>query len=285
MKIPETENTLQAYTSQMLKKLGIRPKKSLGQNFLISNRIRDRIIDMILPVGGMTLIEIGGGLGALSVPLSELASGFAVYEIDNVLREYLDSTLKAFNPTVIVNGDFLKEYPPYQLPDKGFKVVGNIPYQITAPILETIYDAESLPKETVLMVQHEVAERITANPGTKLRGRLTIWVEFHADITDSFNVRRTMFYPSPEVDSQVIKLITRDKLPLSKNEKDSFFDMVKTSFAMKRKTIVNNLERWKDGFKKSAIEKVLQDLKISTSARAEELSLDELIGIFHRLTG
>ena len=284
MKIPETENTLQAYTSQTLGKLGIRPKKALGQHFLISNKVRDRIIDMILPVGGMTLIEIGGGLGALSVPLSELASGFVVYELDNNLREYLDSTLKSYNPKTIVNGDFLKEYPPYRLPDRGFKIIGNIPYQITAPILERIYDAESLPMETVLMVQREVAERIAAPPGIKLRGRLTLWCEFHAEVIAGFNVRSTMFYPSPEVDSRVIKLKTRGKLPLEPDLKRSFFDMIKTSFSMKRKTIVNNLERWKSGFEKGAIGSMLRELKISPTKRAEELSLEEFIVIFNTLS-
>ncbi|MBU1022915.1 16S rRNA (adenine(1518)-N(6)/adenine(1519)-N(6))-dimethyltransferase, partial [bacterium] len=165
--------SLNEFTHSVERKLGIRPKKSLGQNFLISDTIRNKILELIGDGFG-TIVEIGGGLGALSIPLAMKGAELIVYEKDDVLQSWLEKELKYHNEKVVVKGDFLEEYPLKELEDREFVVVGNIPYQITSPILERIYNSPVLPAEVVLMVQKEVAQRIDAKPGTRARGRLTV---------------------------------------------------------------------------------------------------------------
>lgn len=284
MEFSRSEIQLLEYTAKTLKKLGIKPRKQLGQNFLISENYRDRILNLIEPSATETIIEIGGGLGALTFPLAEMKSNLVVYELDDNLRDFLNDEIHRINPKAIILGDFLKEYPPPNLQDRKFKIIGNIPYRITSPILEKIYDCDVLPSETILMVQREFAERITAKPPSSERGRITIWCEYHAEISECFNVRKGSFYPSPEVVSKVIKLKTRSELPLDTKQKMKFFGMVKISFSMKRKTLTNNLAVYRKDMKKNEIESMIEDVGLKKSVRAEALSIQQFIRLFKTIT-
>ena len=279
-----SSKTLSQFTHEVIKSLGIRANKTLGQNFLVSDRNRNKTIDLINPKSDDIIIEIGGGLGALSFPLAESKADLTVYEIDEKLKEFLVKQLGQLSESVFVTGDFLENYPPADLPDRGFKITGNIPYNLTSPILDKIYSAESLPSETVLMVQREVADRIDAAIGTKARGRLTIWCDYHAEISNSFNVQPGAFFPVPQVGSRVIKMVTRQNFPFEPERKKRFFEMVKQSFSMKRKTLLNNLSKWKAEINKTEIEMILVRLDINPRIRAEEISLKQFIDIFNALS-
>jgi 16S rRNA (adenine1518-N6/adenine1519-N6)-dimethyltransferase len=280
-----TYNTksLNEFTHSVKRKLAIRPDKSLGQNFLVSDTIRNRILDLIDLEKHNTVIEIGGGLGALSIPIASGVSNFIVYEIDKVLRDWLEKELAQHCDNVRVYGDFLNEYPPDNLEDRNFAVIGNIPYQITSPILERIFSAPLLPSETILMMQREVADRITADCGTKARGRLSVFCDYHCKVTGVVDVDAGAFYPQPKVGSRVLKLVTRDNFKFNDDKKKKFFSMIKQSFSMKRKTLANNLQNWHQGVDKKCVESIIDMIGLDKMIRAECLTLDEFVSLFEEI--
>lgn len=275
--------SLNEFTHSLKRKLALRPDKSLGQNFLISDTIRNRILNLIDIEKDGTVIEIGGGLGALSIPIAKGVSNFIVYEIDTVLREWLENELAQHCENVRVHGDFLNEYPPDNLEDRHFTIIGNIPYQITSPILERVFSADKLPSETILMMQREVADRITADCGTKARGRLSVFCEYHCRVADVVDVDAGAFYPQPKVGSRVLKLVTNNNFRFDGDRKKKFFSMIKQSFAMKRKTLANNLQNWRHGVDKKSVESIIEMMDLNKMIRAERLTLDEFINLFEEI--
>lgn len=276
-------NSLNDFTHSVKRKLAIRPDKSLGQNFLISDTIRNRILELIDFGKYNTIIEIGGGLGALSIPIASGVSNFIVYEIDKVLRDWLEKELPNHCDNVTVHGDFLNEYPLDNLEDRNFLIIGNIPYQITSPILDRIFNASKLPSETILMMQREVADRITADCGTRARGRLSVFCEYHFKVTDVVDVEAAAFYPQPKVGSRVLKLVTKDKFIFDAYRKKKFFSMIKQSFSMKRKTLANNLQNWHQGVDKKCVESIIDMIGLDKMIRAERLTLDEFVNLFEEI--
>lgn len=277
------EKPLHEFTHYVLRKLVLKPNKSLGQNFLVSEITRNRIINLLDPKPEDTILEIGGGLGALSIPIAKSGAELTVYEIDRNLNQWLTAELVSYSKTCRILGDFLENYPLENLEDRKFKVIGNLPYQITSPILEKIYDSCVLPSEIIIMIQKEVAERISAGTGTKTRGRLTLWCEYHADIERSFDVKPGAFLPSPKVGSCVLKLKTKSSFALEADQKRRFFDFVKAAFSMKRKTLVNNLSAWNDSISKDEISKLMEGSGYDVRLRAEDLGLEDFLKLFNAM--
>lgn len=278
-----TNKSLNELTHQLKRELNLRPNKSLGQNFLISDSVLNRILELIDFGKYKTIIEIGGGLGALSIPIASKVPNFIVYEIDTSLRGWLEKELPNHCDNVSVYGDFLNEYPLGNIEDDKFLIIGNIPYQITSPILDRIFNAPRLPDATILMMQREVADRITAVVGTKARGRLSVFCDYHCEVTGFVDVDAGSFFPQPKVGSRVLKLTAKDNFKFEGDKKKKFFKMIKQSFSMKRKTLANNLQNWYLGVDKKQVESIIENLNLDKKIRAERLSLDDFINLFETI--
>lgn len=254
-------------------------KKHFGQNFLTDGAILNQIVD----VSGVTkkdaVIEIGPGLGALTELLCEKAGFVLAYEIDQELLPILNQNLKDYSNYKVLLQDILKanvaeDIHNYLTEYQQIYVVANLPYYITAPILIELL-SKSLPiKSYVMMMQLEVANRICGKPATKEYNALSIWVEYRAKATKVLKVPRTVFVPSPNVDSAVVKLDVYDQLPIIAEDEAIFSSLIRQCFAQRRKTIYNNLCNKYD---KNLVQEMLADVGIQPTVRAEELSLDTFV--------
>ena len=247
-------------------------KKSLGQNFLKNDLVIDRIVADASVSKDDVVIEVGPGQGVLTERLAQNADKVIAIELDDRLIDGLREKFSAYDNVEIVHGNILHMNISELLAQYGvtkYKVVANIPYYITAPIIRLLLENEMQPEEIVFMVQKEVAERVTADPGSM--SILAISAQYYADVTYLFTVSREDFDPVPEVDSAIIKLAVKDQRLEGNKE---FFRIVKVGFSAKRKTLVNNLA---NGFhrEKTDIEKVLEKCGLSKNVRAQELSLEQ----------
>ncbi len=254
-------------TSDILKRYGIKLKRSLGQNFLSDSRIAKRIVE-IAGVDGEIVVEIGTGSGVLTVELAKVAKTVYTFEIDRSLQNLLSDVLKDFDNVKVFFEDFLKADLSFL--NKGFSYVANIPYSITGPIIEKIL-REGRFKKAVLMVQKEVGDRITAKPGSKTFGYLSALVQTFCDVEKIFRVSKSHFVPNPEVDSVVVKFIPK------KNGLDfkSYRKFLSVLFSKKRKTIKNNLK----GLINNS-EEFLVKFGFDPMKRPEELPVDELVKLY-----
>ncbi|MBR1413710.1 MAG: ribosomal RNA small subunit methyltransferase A [Bacilli bacterium] len=253
-------------------------KKSLGQNFLQDHNILRKISDSIDVTKSDLIIEIGPGKGALTNYLVEKGCQVIAFEIDERMREILDSF--HYDNFKVYYGDFLKANLIEILNNYNYDnlyVMANIPYYITTPIIEYIIDSKINVKEMVLLVQKEVADRFSAGPGSKLYGSISVYLQYYFDVKKLFNVSNKCFFPVPKVDSAVVKF-TRDdnKIMIDTNK---FFKFVNECFQFKRKTLRNNLK----GYDWSIIYKILLDNGFGDNVRAEELSIDVFIELFNEL--
>ncbi|PID52260.1 MAG: ribosomal RNA small subunit methyltransferase A [Candidatus Moraniibacteriota bacterium] len=249
-------------------------KKSLGQNFLKNDVIIDRIVSDSDVNNDDVVIEIGSGQGVLTEKLAQKAKKVIAIELDNRLIPFLIHRFEKYENVEIVHGDILHMNMPALLAEHGvsrYCVVANIPYYITAPIIRLFLESTTQPEKIVLMVQKEVAERITATAGEM--SLLAVSAQYYAECTYLFTVPRTEFDPVPDVDSAVIALRVKKHTATSEYAKQ-FFRVVKIGFSAKRKTLLNNLanglQRNKDD-----IEMVLEKCSFSANVRAQELSLDQ----------
>lgn len=245
-------------------------KKNYGQVFLKDTNIVDKIIKKITATKNDLIVEIGPGTGFLTKKLKTLNSNLLAYEIDLETKPYLD----AINVKVIY-GDFLKQNIKNDINlinHENLYIVGNLPYYITTRIIKKITE-ESKPKEMILMVQKEVAERLSAKPGNKEYGFITVFLNYYYDIELLFVVNKTSFYPVPKVDSAVIKLTAHNKFKEINDTK--FVKLLKDSFMHKRKTLLNNLKN----YDKNTITNVLLKNNIKLDVRAEELSISVFLEI------
>ena len=243
-------------------------KKKYGQNFLIDENVLNNIVNNINIKDNDLIIEIGPGSGALTNKLIEKGRVLA-YEIDLDTKKYL----KAFN---VIYDDFLKRDLEKDLKDYEYNnlyIVGNLPYYITTPIIEKIIKSKINVKEMIFMVQKEVGERLSSLPGNKSYGYITCYLNYYYEISKLFNVSRNSFYPVPNVDSTVIKLISHSKYKVS--DEKLLNNILKKSFTHKRKTLLNNLKE----YDKDVIKNILIKNKYNLSVRAEELPLSIFIEI------
>ncbi|MCS7463215.1 16S rRNA (adenine(1518)-N(6)/adenine(1519)-N(6))-dimethyltransferase RsmA [Paenibacillus doosanensis] len=268
-------------TKELLQRHGFTLKKSLGQNFLIDPNILYKIVSAAGLDSAKGALEIGPGIGALTQQLAKTAGRVVAIEIDQRLLPLLEETLEPYPNASVVQGDVLKVdlKPLFEQYFQGFEpvsVVANLPYYITTPIIMKLLE-EKLPLEhIVVMIQKEVAERMSARPGGKDYGSLSIAVQYYCEPELVTIVPHTVFIPQPNVDSAVIKLKVRGKPPVEVEDEAFFFDVVQASFVQRRKTIYNNLaSRFYTKETKSELEAVLQEAGIEPSRRGETLSIQE----------
>lgn len=267
---------------QMMKKYGIIPKKKYGQNFLTDETILENIVANAEIEPNDFVIEIGPGLGNLTKRLCEKAGYVAVIEIDKQMVEILKKEYSYIHNLEIIEADILKidlKELVAKAEGKKVKVVANLPYYITTPILMKLLEEEPGISLIEIMVQKEVADRICAKPTGREFGAITVAVNYYAEPRYMETVPSNAFLPPPAVDSAVIRLDILEK-PRVQVDKKLFFEIVKASFAMKRKTLLNSLgSAGIHGINKEKLAKILDDLEIDLNCRAERLSLENFAAI------
>lgn len=273
-------------TRAILERHGFTFKKSFGQNFLTDTNILQKIVDTAEIDKGVNVIEIGPGIGALTEFLAENAAEVMAFEIDDRLIPILADTLARFDNVQVVNQDILKadlqtQIQAFKNLDLPIKVVANLPYYITTPILMHLIESKIPFAEFVVMIQKEVADRISAMPNTKAYGSLSIAVQYYMTAKVSFIVPRTVFVPAPNVDSAILKMVCRDQPVVSVQDEDFFFRVSKVAFVHRRKTLWNNLTSHfgKSEDTKAKLEKALEIAKIKPSIRGEALSIPDFASL------
>ena len=269
-------------TRAVLERHGFTFKKSFGQNFLTDTNILQKIVDTAEIDENVNVIEIGPGIGALTEFLAENAAEVMAFEIDDRLVPILADTLRDFDNVRVVNEDILKSdlqarIKEFANPNLPIKVVANLPYYITTPILMHLIESGIPFSEFVVMMQREVADRISAQPNSKSYGSLSIAVQYYMTAKVAFIVPRTVFVPAPNVDSAILKMTRRDKPAVEVKDEAFFFKVSKASFTHRRKTLWNNLTSYfgKSNEVKTKLESALDNAELSPSVRGEALGLQE----------
>ncbi len=265
-----------SHIKNILDKHKFHAKKRLGQNFLSDESALNLIVHSANLNKDNTVLEIGSGIGNLSVIIAEQSDKFYAVEKDRRFEHILKKALKPYPHAEIILGDILRLDLKNIFQDKKIKVIGNLPYYITTPIINYLLSHKELIDSICITVQKEVAERIISLPGKKDFGRLSCLIQFYtkAEIIEVFP--KTMFFPQPEVDSALVKLTILDKPSISIKSEKMFFSVVKAIFAQRRKTLINGLSNagWK--LNKDELLKILEKLNISPSIRGENLSLTQI---------
>ena len=279
-------------TKAVLERHGFTFKKSFGQNFLTDTNILQKIVDTAEVDDQVNVIEIGPGIGALTEFLAERAAEVMAFEIDHRLIPILADTLRDFDNVTVVNEDILKvdlaqHIQNFKNPDLPIKVVANLPYYITTPILMHLIESGIPFSEFVVMMQKEVADRISAKPNTKAYGSLSIAVQYYMTAKVAFIVPRTVFVPAPNVDSAILKMVRRPEPAVAVEDEKFFFKVSKASFAHRRKTLWNNLTGYfgKTEEAKDKLTKALDQAGLSPSVRGEALGLEEFASLADALKG
>jgi 16S rRNA (adenine1518-N6/adenine1519-N6)-dimethyltransferase len=266
----------------LMEEYGIAPLKKLGQNFLVDGNIVDKIAEVAIPEGACTL-EIGPGFGALTGRLLARGGEVAAYEIDSGLSRALASLLEGEPRFHLFHKDFLKADIDTELEDlfgrRDVYVAANLPYYITSPCIMTLLTAKLNIKRITVMVQKEVADRICATPGGRDYGALTAAVNFFSVPRRLFNVSPSCFYPKPDVDSTVAQM---EIVPRADEDFDSYINVVKALFSMRRKTVKSNL-RQALGLSHEQAQTVLKEAEIDENARAETLSVRDFLNVSKEL--
>ncbi|BAW16228.1 16S rRNA (adenine(1518)-N(6)/adenine(1519)-N(6))-dimethyltransferase RsmA [Streptococcus intermedius] len=269
-------------TRAVLERHGFTLKKSFGQNFLTDTNILQKIVDTAEIDENVNVIEIGPGIGALTEFLAENAAEVMAFEIDERLIPILADTLRDFENVKIINEDILKSdlqarIKEFTNPELPIKVVANLPYYITTPILMRLIESGISFSEFVVMMQREVADRISAQPNSKSYGSLSIAVQYYMTAKVAFIVPRAVFVPAPNVDSAILKMTRRDKPAVEVEDESFFFKVSKVSFTHRRKTLWNNLTSYfgKTDEVKTKLEAALSNAELSPSVRGEALALQE----------
>ncbi|MED5847361.1 16S rRNA (adenine(1518)-N(6)/adenine(1519)-N(6))-dimethyltransferase RsmA [Streptococcus anginosus] len=269
-------------TRAVLERHGFTFKKTFGQNFLTDTNILQKIVDTAEIDENVNVIEIGPGIGALTEFLAENAAEVMAFEIDERLVPILADTLRDFDNVRVVNEDILKSdlqarIKEFANPNLPIKVVANLPYYITTPILMHLIESGIPFSEFVVMMQREVADRISAQPNSKSYGSLSIAVQYYMTAKVAFIVPRTVFVPAPNVDSAILKMVRRDQPAVEVNDEAFFFKVSKASFTHRRKTLWNNLTSYfgKSNEVKTKLESALDNAELSPSVRGEALDLQE----------
>lgn len=267
-------------TKAIMERYGFNFKKGFGQNFLIDTNILENIADAAGITDEDTVLEIGPGFGALTQVVAERAKKVIALEIDTKLIPILEETLGEYNNIEIINMDVLKcdiaKLSEEKNGGKPFKVVANLPYYITTPIIMDMLAKKDFVKSMTVMVQKEVAERMQALPGKGDYGALSIAVQFYADANIDMIVQPSCFMPRPKVASAVITLNIRENPPVELKDKDLFFKVVKAAFGQRRKTLVNTLcNQGGFGFSKEDISEIIKSVGLDEKIRGEAMSIEE----------
>lgn len=263
---------LQTETEFLLRKYNLKANKKLGQNFLISDDIVNQIIREAEVSNEDTIIEIGPGLGALTAKLAENAKEVIAIELDDNMINVLTERFSLYQNVQIIHGDVLKVNLKEIIKDKSkVKVVANLPYYITTPIVMKLLEDKLNIEQITVMVQKEVGERFTAMPNGKEYGAITVSINYYTEPSIVIDVPRDNFNPVPDVDSCVVNLKVRKEHIKLKDEK-TFFKVIKAAFSQRRKNIGNSLTG--TGKSKQEVKEMLDKLEIDSNLRAENLSIE-----------
>ena len=260
-------------TRHILKSFGLRASKRLGQHFLIDASVVKDIVAAAEIAEGDAVLEIGPGIGTLTQGLAEAGARVTAVELDKKLPAVLAETLGAYDNVRVVRGDILKTDIRALMENAPFKVAANLPYYITTPILLALLEQRLPITHIVTMVQKEVAERMIADPGSKIYGALSVAVQYHTEPRIVREVAPRSFIPAPEVASAVIACRKRSAPPVEMSDERMFFRVVRASFGQRRKTLANALLGV--GVSKEAVRCALEAAGIDAKRRGETLSLAE----------
>jgi len=269
-----------------LEKYQIYPKRSLGQNFLTDPNIAGKITDSAALIKKDTVIEIGPGLGALTGTLAERAGRVIAVEVDRGLFRFLTDNLGSVRNLKIVCGDILKfEIRELTGLSRGkVKIVGNLPYSITTPVIVHLLNQKKRIESILVTVQKEVAERLLAKPATRARGAISCLVQFYTKAVVVGRVKASCFYPRPKVDSTILQLKVLKKPVLDIDDEKLFFEIIRASFEKRRKTILNALSGGSlRNLNKEELSRALGRAKIDPCRRGETLSLKEFAGVYEAI--
>ena len=271
-------------TIEIIQKYGFAFQKRFGQNFLVDTHVLERIIR----AAGLTkedmVLEIGPGIGTMTQYLAENAGRVVAVEIDSNLIPILKETLQAYDNVTVLNEDILKvdiralaeEYNG----GRPIKVVANLPYYITTPIIMGLFESQVPIDNITVMVQKEVAERMQAGPGTKDYGALSLAVQYYAEPYIVANVPPNCFIPRPNVGSAVIRLTRHQEMPVKVRDEKLMFSLIRASFNQRRKTLQNGLSNSAElSFSKEEIAAAIQALGLSPTVRGEALTLEQFAGL------
>ena len=259
------------------KRFDIKMSKKLGQNFLIKRGIVDKIVHAAELTVGEPVLEVGPGIGTLTQGLAQSGADVTAIELDRRLLEVLDTTLASYDNVRIIHGDVLKLDVPTIMNHKSFKVVANLPYYITTPIIMSLLESKLPIERLVVMVQKEVALRMIAKPGTKDYGALSVAVQYYTEPDIVLDVPPKSFLPAPAVTSSVIRCVLRDKPPVDVIDEKLFFRVVKAGFAQRRKTFSNTMKT--TGLTRDRIEELLAKANIDGQRRGETFTLQEFADV------
>lgn len=277
-------------TRFLMKKYHIKANKSLGQNFLISNEVVEKIVDCSNISKDDLVIEIGPGLGTLTKELLEKAGKIVAIELDKKMLSILKDRFSLYHNFSLINKDVLKvdlnKLIKEEKEKNGFKrakIVANLPYYITTPIIMKLLE-EKLDLESItVMIQKEVADRLVAIPGEKDTGAITYSVYYYSEAESVLEVPNNSFIPEPEVTSKVIKLNIRKETPVEVKSRKVMFRIIKCAFMQRRKTLLNALVNAKVFLNKEEGLKVLQELNLDENIRAEKLNLQNFADITNKI--
>ena len=279
-------------TKEILAKHGFTFKKSLGQNFLTEPNILRKIVATAAIDDQTNVIEVGPGIGALTEQLAKHARQVLAFEIDDRLIPVLQDTLAPYSNIQVIHQDVLQADLSTMIREaftdqRPIKVVANLPYYITPPIMMHFLESQAPIQEMVVMMQKEVADRISAVPGTKAYGSLSIAVQYYMEAELAFIVPKTVFVPQPNVDSAILKLTRRATPAVEVTDEKEFFKLTKAAFQLRRKTLWNNLQNsyGKDEKTKEWLKASLAASEIDPTRRGETLSLAEFARLSNEMLG
>lgn len=275
-------------TLEILKKYNFNFQKRYGQNFLIDSHILEKIIDSAQITRQDYVLEIGPGIGTMTQYLAENAGKVAAVEIDRALIPILEDTLAGYDNVTLINSDILKldigELVRKENQGKPIKVVANLPYYITTPIIMGLFESHVPLKSITVMVQKEVAERMQVGPGTKDYGALSLAVQYYAKPQLITNVSPGCFIPKPGVGSAVIRLERYEKPPVEAADEGFLFDVIRAAFNQRRKTLANSLGNAGElGISRQQVQQALETLGLDPFVRGEALGLEEFAAVANYL--
>lgn len=264
--------------SEDLKKEKFRFKKQFGQNFISDDHLLAKIVEAAEITPEDVVIEIGPGAATLTAALAEKAAQVIAIEIDKDLFPIIERRMAGYSNFELVAGDAMKvdfDALAAKYEAKSYKVVANLPYYITTPIVMRFLEEGFRVSELVIMVQKEVADRFLAHPGTKAYGSITVALNYYGEVSRAFNVPRTMFTPRPEVDSSIVKIKCYENKPFEADDEKLLRRVIKAAFGQRRKTLNNALKAL--NLPKEELDEALKTAEIDASLRGETLSIEEFV--------
>lgn len=275
-------------TKEVINKYSFAFQKKFGQNFLIDSNVLENIVEAAGITKDDFVLEIGPGIGTMTQYLCESARQVLAVEIDKMLIPILEDTLSEYDNVEVINQDVLKVDIKSLVEEKNngrpIKVVANLPYYITTPIIMGLFESKVPIESITIMVQKEVADRMQTGPGSKDYGALSLAVQYYAEAKVMLNVSATCFMPRPNVDSAVVKLTRHQESPIEVKDESLMFKIIRASFNQRRKTLVNGLKNSSElDFSKEEITEAIKSIGKEENIRGEKLTLEEFAKLSNAL--